>query len=136
MTSLAKDSIEYLGGQKANLDIQDKTAGGDTADKHEGEPTQTDMINAGSTDARKIANVVFSGGKLRLPCELLACGDVYDATQSYTRMNKLYAMTREDFYSQASAALQTRQNRLSRKQSLVASFLRIAEAPKKALGGA
>ncbi len=134
MTAILKDSLEYLGGQMANLEIQDKTASGDTDDKHEGEPGQTEMIAAGSTDARKIANNVFGKSKLRIPCEVMATGDVYDVTQGHTRINQLYAMTRADFYKQAASLLATRKNRLERKQRLVSSILRLAEAPKKAMG--
>lgn len=70
---------------------------------------------------------------MRVPAELLATGDFYDTTQGVTRTNAIYAMTREDYYAQAAAALETRKNFLKRKQELVSNCLRLAEEPKKIL---
>jgi len=117
----------------ANLTKEDDTAGGETDDKHEGEPTQAAMIGAGSTDARTIATAAFGTGDVRIPAELIMSGDSYDVTQAYTRMNAIFGMTRENYYSQASAAMQTRKNRLGLKQQLASDISQLVEEPKKAL---
>lgn len=128
--SLLDTSIEYCKGQLANLTKADKTAQGTTDDKEPDSPSQVELIGAASTDARLAANVLFTS-KIRLPAELLAAGDFYDTTQGVTRTNEMYAMTREDYYAQAAAAVETRKNLLKTKQELVSHCLRLVEEPKK-----
>lgn len=130
--SLLSTTIEYSGGQIANLTKSSKTAEGVTDDKDPDSPSQIEQIGAGSTDARPLANVLFAS-KVRIPAEIMAAGDFYDMTQAYTRTNEIYAMTREDYYKQAAAALQTRKNRLILKQELISNCIRLAEEPKKIL---
>lgn len=130
--SILATTIEYSGGQLANLTKADKTAEGITDDKEPDSPSQVEQIGAGSTDARPVANVLFAS-KVRIPAEIMAAGDFYDMTQAYTRTNEIYAMTREDYYKQAAAALQTRKNRLTMKQELVSNCIRLSEEPKKIL---
>lgn len=136
MASPLKTILDYLAGQVANLTKSDSTAGGETDDKHQDEPTQVELIGAGSTDARKIANVVFSKDAIRIPAELVINGDSYDVTQSYTRMNKLFGMTRENFYTQAESNVQTRKNRLAFKQQLASDCYKSIEIAKKAIEAA
>ncbi len=130
--TLLDTTIDYCGGQLANLTKADKTAKGTTDDKEPENPSQVAQIGATSTDARPAANVLFTS-QVRVPAELLATGDFYDTTQGVTRTNAMYAMTREDYYAQAAAALETRKNFLKRKQELVSNCLRLAEEPKKIL---
>lgn len=130
--SLLETTIEYSGAQLANLTKADKTAEGITDDKEPDEPSQVEQIDAGSTDARPVANVLFAS-QLRIPAEILAAGAFYDMTQAYTRINEIYAMTREDYYKQAAAAVQIRKNRLTLKQGLVSNCLRLSEEPKRLL---
>ena len=120
MASTVKTILDYLAGQVANLTKADDTADGETDDKHQDEPTQVAQIGAGSTDARKIANAVFGTG-VRIPAELIVSGDAYDVTQSYTRMNTLYGMTRENFYEQSRSNVQVRKNRLGVKQQITSN---------------
>lgn len=124
-------TIEYSGGQIANLTKADKTAEGITDDKEPDQPSQLTQIGSGSTDAREAANILFAA-KVRIPAEIMAVGDFYDATQAYTRINDIYAMTREDYYKQANAAVETRKNRLKYKQTLISNCIRLSEEPKKA----
>ena len=133
MPSVLKDALDYLAGQVANLTREDDTAGGQTDDKQEGKPTQAEQIGAGTTDGRNIANAVFGKGKVLIPAEIIAAADTYDVTEAATRINKLYGLTRDKFYEQASAAVQTRKNRLSMKQELVSECFRQSEKPKKVL---
>lgn len=130
--SILATTIEYSSGQLANLTKADKTAGGITDDKEPDSPSQVEQIGAGSTDARPVANVLFAS-KVRIPAEIMAAGDFYDMTQAYTRANEIYAMTREDYYKQSAAAVQTRKNRLTLKQELVSNYIRLSEEPKKIL---
>ena len=130
--SILATTIEYSGGQIANLTKADKTAEGITDDKEPDSPSQVAQIGAGSTDARPVANVLFAS-KVRIPAEIMAAGDFYDMTQAYTRTNEIYSMTREDYYRQAAAAVQTRKNRLALKQELVSNCIRLSEEPKKIL---
>lgn len=130
--SILATTIEYSSGQLANLTKANKTAEGVTDDKEPDSPSQVEQIGAGSTDARPVANVLFAS-KVRIPAEIMAAGDFYDMTQAYTRTNEIYAMTREDYYKQAAAALQTRKNRLTMKQELVSNCIRLSEEPKKIL---
>jgi len=130
MASFLKEALDYLAGQLANLTKEDETAGGNTDDKNEGKPTQVEQIGAGSTDAHTIANEVFKP-KVRIPALIIAAGDSYDVTQSYTRMNKLYGMTRENFYEQAKSVLETRKNRLAFKQQLISECNKQSEKPKQ-----
>lgn len=125
-------AADYAGGQLANLSKADKTAAGETDDKEPDSPGQRELIDAGSTDAREAANIVFTGN-LRVPAELMAAGVFYDMTQSYTRINAIYAMTRESYYSQAETEVKTRKNRLQHKQEIIANCVRLSEEPKKAL---
>ena len=131
MASFLKDALDYLAGQAANLTKSNATAGGDTDDKNQGKPTQEEMIGAGSTDARSTANITFGTSKPNIPAELIISGDTYDVTQSYSRMNTIYGMSREAYYKQAENNVQTRKNRLSLKQELVSSVSRLVEEPKK-----
>lgn len=130
--SLLETTIDYCGGQLANLTKADKTANGTTDDKEADKPSQVAQIGAGSTDARPAANVLFSS-KVRIPAEILATGDFYDTTQGFTRANEIYAMTREDYYAQAKAAVETRKNFLKLKQDMVSNCIRLAAEPKKIL---
>ncbi len=130
LKTLLDVTIDYCGGQLANLTKADKTAQGTTDDKEPDKPSQVAQISAASTDARPAANVLFAS-KIRLPAEILAAGDFYDTTQGVTRTNAMYAMTRENYYSQAAAAVETRKNFLKRKQEIVSNCLRLVEEPKK-----
>jgi hypothetical protein len=130
MASFLKDALDYLAGQVANLTKEDDTAGGNTDDKNQGKPTQKELIGAGSTDAKTAANELFTSG-VRIPALLIAAGDTYDLTQSFTRMNKLYGFTRSNFYTQASSNVETRKNRLAFKQKLVSECVKLSEEPKK-----
>lgn len=129
---LLETTIEYCGGQLANLTKADKTAKGTTDDKDPENPSQAAQIGAASTDARPAANTLFAA-KIRLPAEILAAGDFYDTTQAVTRINEIYAMKREDYYAQAAGALEIRKNFLKNKQELVSNCLRLSEEPKKVL---
>lgn len=121
------DSEAYYRICSYNYKKTDDTANGLTADKVPEEPTQTEFIGIESTDARKIANTVFTESLIQTPASILVSGDTYDVTQSRTRINKLYGMTRKDFYKQSSEVVETRQNRIDRKAKIVADTLRITE---------
>lgn len=129
MASFLKEAVDYLAGQIANLTKEDDTAYGNTDDKT-GE-RQVDYIGAGSTDARVIANELFKS-KVRIPAMLIASGDTYDVTQSYTRMNDIYSMTRDSYYKQERGTLQTRKNRLQHKQKIVSEAVKQSEQAQKA----
>ncbi len=131
MASFLKDALDYLAGQTANLTKEEDTAQGNTDDKNEGSATQKQMIGAGSTDARTTANELFTT-KVRIPALLIAAGDTYDVTQSFTRMNKLYGTSRSNFYEQATSNVEVRKNRLALKQELVSECVKLSEEPKKA----
>lgn len=129
---LLDTTINYTGGLLSNLTKADKTAKGTTDDKEPENPSQVAQIGAASTDARPAANVLFTS-KVRIPAEILAAGAFYDTTQGHTRTNAMYTMTREDYYAQAAAAVETRKNHLKLKQEIVSNCLRLAEEPKKIL---
>lgn len=129
-SKLLETSLKYTQLQLANLDKESMTAAGTTDDMMEDKPSQVAMVIAGSTDSRDAANVLFRQ-KYRIPAENLAMGDYYDMTQAYTRINNVYAMSRDDYYAQYAQDMVYRQNRLKHKQKLIAEMLRYVEEPKK-----
>ena len=130
MATFIKEAIDYLAGQAANVSKETDTADGNTDDKSG--TSQYSLIKAGSTDARTIANDTFKP-EIRIPALVIAGEDVYDVTQSYTRINKLYDMTRANFYEQSKNAGDIRKKRLEHKQKLIASCVRQSEEPKKSV---
>lgn len=82
----ATDIVKYLGSMSSMLSKGDRTASGETDDKTPEELPQKEGMAALSTDGRAIANAVFTSVHAKMPAELLAMSDAYDATQACTRM--------------------------------------------------
>lgn len=109
------DLIKYYSAMLGALLKGDDTAAGKTDDKTPEKPGQAQVVMSLETDARKIANTVFSRGVPVIPADALSFSDIYDASQSCTRIAKLYSMTRKDFYNQAAKDKKVRDKRLALK---------------------
>ena len=109
----ATDIVKYLGSMSSMLSKGDRTASGETDDKTPEELPQKEGM----------ANAVFTSVHAKMPAELLAMSDAYDATQACTRMARLYNRDRKDFYDLASRDLDTRKSRLAYKQGLILAML-------------
>lgn len=131
-TASATDIVKYLGSMSSMLSKGDRTASGETDDKTPEELPQKEGMAALSTDGRAIANAVFTSVHAKMPAELLAMSDAYDATQACTRMAKLYNRDRKDFYDLASRDLDTRKSRLAYKQGLILAMLSETKEAKAA----
>lgn len=132
--SIVSSILKYLSGVGGLLVKGSNTAGGKTDDKTPDEPAQTKAMASMSTDARKIANAAFSMATLRTPAELLATGDAYDVTQACTRIAKVYAFTRSDYYAQAKRDLETRRKRLALKQLVTQKTMEAVDRVNPLLG--
>ncbi len=119
---------DYCDERMADIAIAEKTALGATDNLREDEPAQKAQIMSGTTEASKIANMVFAS-RVKLPAVLMAAGDFYDTTQGHTRLNAIYAMNRADYYAQSTSDLKTRLTRIKHKGALINMYLQAAQKP-------
>ena len=123
-TPIQKDIKDYLETNGSFLDKADKTADGTTDDKTPDEPAQKKGMDMLSTDARNVANRVFSPmGTPVTPAEMLVLGNMYDVMQSGTRNAEMYGTNRQKFYQNAASATEARKNNLNHKMSITAMVL-------------
>lgn len=134
MSKLLVSAVGYCKDQLKNLTRETESSMGKTDDTRLEEPSQLKQIQSGTTDAKVMANLLFGKEKLRLPIETTIVSDLYDLTQSCTRMNQIYNMTRSSYYAQGVTSLEPRLMRLARKQQYAAKFIRLAKEVKEKLG--
>lgn len=134
MSKLLKSCVGYCKDQLSNLERETESSMGKTDDTRLEEPSQYKQIQSGTTDAKVLANLLFGKEKLRLPIETSIVSDLYDLTQSCTRMNEIYNMGRSSYYAHGVTSLEPRMMRLARKQVYAAKFIRLAKEVKEMLG--
>lgn len=87
------------------------------------------------TDGAKLADRVFPGGVIRIPAEQFALGEGYDTTQACTRLARVYAAKRPEYYNRAAQSTATRINRLEYRKALLAGLINVCKTPRRAQGG-
>lgn len=134
MSKLLKSVVEYCKDQLSNLTRETESSVGQTDDTRLDDPSQYKQIQSGTTDAKVMANLLFGKEKIRLPIETTIVSDIYDLTQSCSRMNTIYNMGRSAYYAQGVTSLEPRMMHLARKQQYAARFIRLAKEVKEKLG--
>ena len=132
MSTALSDITGYFGELTSMLNKGQQTASGSTDDKDPGGSSQVSGLAALTTDARSVANRIFTSGLAKLPAELLAMGDTYDTTQACSRIAKVYSAGRDSFYEAAKGNTDIMKSRLEYKQSLATTMARASQAPKEA----
>lgn len=79
------------------------------------------------TEAASIANDIFPPRTARLPATAMAVAEAYDVTQAGTRIAKLYALGRTEFYAQSVADLDTRIRRYETLKAIIVGALTMAK---------
>lgn len=120
--------VRYFDAIIAVLRANDNTAAGTTDGKRQ-------SLAHLETDGAKLADAVFPPGVIRIPAEQFALGEGYDATQACTRLSRIYAATRPDYYQLARESTKVRINRLEFRKALLVGLINVSRTPRRAQYG-
>ena len=120
--------VIYINAMIDVLKTGDKTASGST------DGTKQNIAHL-ETDCARLADKMFPSGVIRIPAEQFALGEGYDTTQACTRLARVYAATRPNYYRLAVQSTATRINRLEYRKALLIGLINVCKTPRRAQGG-
>lgn len=124
MAELVDSVIKYMNDFHGKLKEAEETAQWEGIDGDEHKPLSTADLE---TDGGPITGTVFSTSGSHIPAQIIALGETYDSMQAATRLSKVYATTRKDYYAQSKDSQKVRTDRLSMRTTMLASTVNMAE---------